>query len=207
MADLAADVKTKIMPTVVEGKTLISVLRPRVEIIIKNMNFQMTETVPVRIGNIKVLELSKTYDFYAQDSDGKLLKSFESSGVVNVKYVGTKQEPLMGIGAPVPVYYFESGLTDSGKRYQVGSVRRNPTNNFEYADMKACARELGEVTGIAFSGDNKEAQVDFTWKFDDLTPFAAAPGAGGIENVCRNSTPQKQSVAMRLYDDGWRLVE
>ena len=51
MADLAADVKTKIMPTVVEVQTLISVLRPKVEIIAENLS-ETTTTLRAEVQRV-----------------------------------------------------------------------------------------------------------------------------------------------------------
>jgi phage-related protein len=51
MADLAADVKTKIMPTVMEVQAMISTLRPKVEIIADNLS-ETTTTLRAEVRRV-----------------------------------------------------------------------------------------------------------------------------------------------------------
>jgi hypothetical protein len=72
---------------------------------------------------------------------------------------------------------------------------------------------MGEVAGIAFSGDKMEAEVQFNLKVDNLSPFAyldeaAACGMGpDLESELGPDNLLARKVKMRLFDDGWRLVE
>lgn len=66
-----------------------------------------------------------------------------------------------------------------------------------YFSIPAARRELIAITGI--SKDGNSADVDFTWKWVPLNEVGSALYEGGVQY---NST-----VALRHYDDGWRLVE
>lgn len=67
----------------------------------------------------------------------------------------------------------------------------------QYFSVPAARRELIEVTGI--SKDGSRADVDFTWKWTPLNEVGAALYPRGVHYI--------SSVALRHYDDGWRVAE
>ena len=67
----------------------------------------------------------------------------------------------------------------------------------EYFEIPTARRELVAVTGISKSGD--AADVEFTWRWTPLNEVGSALNTGGLQ--------YKSTVALRHYDDGWRLVE
>ena len=67
----------------------------------------------------------------------------------------------------------------------------------EYFSIPTARRELVAITGIS-KADNT-ADVEFTWRWTPLNEVGAALNTGGLQ--------YKSSVAMKHYDDGWRLVE
>ena len=69
--------------------------------------------------------------------------------------------------------------------------------NKEYFGIPTARRELVAITGI--SKGNNTADVEFTWRWSPMNEVGAALNAGGLE--------YKSTVAMKHYDDGWRLIE
>jgi hypothetical protein len=67
----------------------------------------------------------------------------------------------------------------------------------EYFSVPTARRELVAVTGIS-KGDNI-ADVEFTWRWTPMNEVGSALNAGGLQ--------YKSTVAMKHYDDGWRLIE
>jgi len=74
-----------------------------------------------------------------------------------------------------------------------------PANTLQsqYFGVPVAHRELVRVTGISKNG--AVADVDFVWKWLPLNEVGQALYAGGVL--------YKSTVAFRLYDDGWRVVE
>ena len=67
----------------------------------------------------------------------------------------------------------------------------------EYFNIPTARRELVAVTGISKTGDT--ADVEFTWHWTPLNEVGSALNTGGMQ--------YKSVVALKHYDDGWRLVE
>jgi hypothetical protein len=67
----------------------------------------------------------------------------------------------------------------------------------ELFNIPTARRELVSVTGI--SKDGNAADVEFTWRWAPLNEVGSALNAGGLQ--------YKSTVALKHYDDGWRLVE
>ena len=58
-----------------------------------------------------------------------------------------------------------------------------------------------DVTGIREINNGTEAQVEYTWKYDNITPFGKAFN-GTLYNAERIVSDE---VMMLKYDDGWRI--
>jgi hypothetical protein len=67
----------------------------------------------------------------------------------------------------------------------------------QYFGVPVARRQLVEITGVAKS--NGMADVDFQWKWFPLNEVGQALYTGGVH--------YKSTVALRYYDDGWRLLE
>jgi hypothetical protein len=67
----------------------------------------------------------------------------------------------------------------------------------EYFSIPTARRELVAVTGISKNGNL--ADVEFTWRWVPLNEVGSALNVGGLQ--------YKSTVAMKHYDDGWRLLE
>src|SRR5262250_2308384 len=67
----------------------------------------------------------------------------------------------------------------------------------EYFSIPTARRELIAVTGISKSENT--AEVEFTWRWTPMNEVGSALNTSGLQ--------YKSTVAMRHYDDGWRLIE
>jgi len=67
----------------------------------------------------------------------------------------------------------------------------------QYVSVPVARRELIGITGISKSGAS--AEVEFSWKWVPLNELGQALYTEGVQ--------YKSTVAFRLYDDGWRVIE
>jgi hypothetical protein len=95
---------------------------------------------------------------------------------------------------PPPCY--EVALTPLGVDTFHDLIRGTETSK-EYFNIPTARRELVAVTGISKNGNL--ADVDFTWRWVPLNEVGSALNVGGLQ--------YKSTVAMKHYDDGWRLIE
>src|SRR5579883_2756343 len=96
--------------------------------------------------------------------------------------------------SPAPCY--EVALTPAGVDAFHDLIRGTETGK-EYFSVPTARRELVSVTGI--SKNENLADVEFIWKWAPLNEVGSALNVGGVQ--------YKSTVAMKHYDDGWRLVE
>jgi len=93
-------------------------------------------------------------------------------------------------------------LTDEGWKYLVNRSE-NPErpgifNKGAFTfKLKTCDLVFGEVTGIVINDQFKMAEVEYTTRYSNLTPFAL--------NI--SSSPRKATATFILYDDGWRMKD
>lgn len=93
-------------------------------------------------------------------------------------------------------------LTDEGWKYLLNRAE-NPErpgifNKGAFTfKLKTCDLVFGEVTGIVINDQFKMAEVEYTTRYSNLTPFAL--------NI--NSSPRKGTATFILYDDGWRIKD
>lgn len=95
---------------------------------------------------------------------------------------------------PPPCY--EVALTPLGVETFHDLIRGTETGK-EYFSIPTARRELVSVTGISKNGN--VADVEFTWKWVPLNEVGSALNVGGLQ--------YKSTVALKHYDDGWRLVD
>lgn len=91
---------------------------------------------------------------------------------------------------------WEVALTPVGVDTFHDLIRGSETGK-EYFNISTARRELVAITGISKNGDT--ADVEFTWKWTALNEVGAALNSDGLQF--------KSTVALKHYDDGWRLVE
>jgi hypothetical protein len=91
---------------------------------------------------------------------------------------------------------WEVALTPLGVDTFRDLIRGSETGK-EYFSIQTARRELVTVTGISKNGS--QAEVEFTWRWAPLNEVGSALNAGGLQ--------YRSTVAVKHYDDGWRLVE
>jgi hypothetical protein len=78
----------------------------------------------------------------------------------------------------------------------------------DHADVRMADLVFGNITGIREAADGKEAAVDFTLKYDNLTPFGNARNATDADNGQPETYDKDKVMQMHTrlvkYDDGWR---
>jgi hypothetical protein len=138
--------------------------------------------------------------------DSALVKALVNKGMMSYNYLG---EEIWNIYR-VQVYDIE--LTAEGLKYKVGKTG-NPSS---YADgpynsqvachyMRMADLVFVAITGIRESQGGESAQVDFTWKYANITPFGEV---GPLLYPNRDYSTDKVhqgSVTVTKFDDGWRL--
>lgn len=82
-----------------------------------------------------------------------------------------------------------ASLSKEGMKYAIGAGL-----------IRMADEEFLDVTGIKFSGDNKQAGVEYTWRYINQTPFAKG-------TKFDDTTTHKAKVTLTLYDDGWRVSD
>ena len=108
---------------------------------------------------------------------------------------------IVGSGTPCPAEItpppcYEVALTPAGVDAFHDLIRGTETGK-EYFSVPTARRELVTVTGISKSGNL--ADVEFTWKWVPLNEVGSALNVSGLQ--------YKSIVAMKHYDDGWRLID
>lgn len=93
----------------------------------------------------------------------------------------------------------EVTMTANGKKYVVAEGV-NSSTAYKFADVQMAKEEFVEVTGIKMSGDNRQAVVEYTFKYSSLTPF-------GEGTKYDDAKPKNATIMLTLYDDGWRVAD
>jgi hypothetical protein len=165
------------------------------EIIINHFKYPIPVTKELDIGT-KIM---------ANQMSPKWLESLKHDGLIDYIY----HQPF-GLNHVVSV-----SLTDKGKKYVIADrgTRGWPNAGQKFVNVKFAEKQFVEITGIRTSGDKKEAVVEYTWKYANLSPFSkgwkdeslfgALAGSAGYDE----KKTYKEEVYLVLYDDGWRIRE
>lgn len=132
----------------------------------------------------------KVFDFEInrvdQNQARKVLDAeLEAKGLVTVQ----RTQKLLDIGKPL-IHF-----TDKAKPFFLPLPQNENPEKVQV--VKLADEELAEVTGIKTSGNRKNAVVEYTTAYNDITPFAAL--------VNRDFNKKEVHKAyFSLYDEGWR---
>lgn len=132
----------------------------------------------------------KVFDFEInrvdQDQARKVLDAgLEANGLLTVQ----RTQKLIDVGKPI-IHF-----TDKAKPFFL-PLRKNE-NPEKVQVVKLADEELAGVTGIKTSGNGKNAAVEYTTVYKNITPFAAL--------VNRDLKKEEVHKAyFSLYDDGWK---
>jgi len=127
------------------------------------------------------------------------LKRLQHEGMIQYTYHGN-----FGVSQIISV-----SLTEKGKPYVIGQLKKRgwPNEGQAFANVKLGEKVIQEITGIRHSQDKREATIDYTWAYNNLTPFAKGWQGGFLftESLTEGQTHSATAVAV-LYDDGWRIA-
>lgn len=76
---------------------------------------------------------------------------------------------------------------------------------FQSCSMRMADRIIVEVTGLRLNPSGDSAEVEFTWKYTDVTPFGELAHLLSDELNYSADRVFPASVTLSKYDDGWRL--
>lgn len=150
--------------------------------------------------NSKVIVGTFWHDYRSQDDLGYL--PLVENGILTLK----------GTGKNYAVWYNEyvAELTPKGleaaKNWTKTSEKITggffgPSSDVTVFHIPLAQKELVQVTGIASEANNKQAVVEFAWKWVPTSDSKLAP-----KKVPSGET-RKGVVGVQLYDDGWRIVQ
>jgi hypothetical protein len=98
-----------------------------------------------------------------------------------------------------PSGYIDVFATEKGREYVSGRIRED---RYDMVNIKVAEKHFFKVTSIS-PGDGTKAQVEYTWKFGNITPF----GKYMKSEKWKNTALKKEKVQMCLYDDGWKVCD
>ena len=157
---------------------------------ILSKQFPRPVTYNLVIGRIGSLE--PTLERHFKTDLGRVEKLEQADGLISVAWTET------------PRHEVRVELSDKGKSCVAGGGTKDGV--MEWVPVRVCEDQFGEVTGITMIDPNN-AQVDYTSKRGNLTPFGRQQIKGGGANSipCSDVEPKKESAILTLYDDGWRI--
>lgn len=100
-------------------------------------------------------------------------------------------------GGKIDVFF-----TEKGRKYVISDLKISSygygIGGYDMTSIKVAEKQFVEVTDI-LSEDGTRAQVEYTWKFGNITPFGKY-----LQSEKWKSTELKEErIQMCLYDDGW----
>lgn len=141
------------------------------------------------------------------------MRGRNSEWVIELASKGLLKDTLVRAATwQVPYDRHFTELTPEGLKYKVGesSVRSHSDGLKTYAIMKMADQAFVSITGIHESPGGDSAQVEFTWKYLNVTPFGEVapllPTVSGRGRLDYNAGKiHTETVTFTKYDDGWRL--
>jgi hypothetical protein len=118
-------------------------------------------------------------------------------------FVKLKEEQMRY--APMFVRTYSVHLTEKGEPYRQKSTK-------DAHVVRMCVLEVEEVTGIQQNADKTRAEVHYTVKSTNFSPFAALQPKGPCFRLFsdKKATLEKAVFSdiakLALFDDGWRVV-
>lgn len=133
----------------------------------------------------------KVIDFDVYCSDPKYAKKaidagLEKEGLVTVQ----RTQKLADVGKPLVQF------TAKAQPYLLATPPKDKAVNIQR--VKVADADLIEVTGVKTENDGKNAVVEYTTAYKNITPFSALSTINFDGKATRKAR-------FSLYDDGWRL--
>ncbi|MDQ6812812.1 MAG: hypothetical protein M3040_03600 [Bacteroidota bacterium] len=129
------------------------------------------------------------YDLYCGDPEHakKVLDAgLEAQGLLTVQ----RTQKLREIGSPL-IHF-----TKKAQGYFLATPESDKSSNIQ--KLKLADEELVEVTGIKTGQSGKDAVVEYSTTYKNLTPFSVLVPTNFKQGPMHNAN-------FTLYDDGWRL--
>ncbi|MEJ7737028.1 MAG: hypothetical protein WKF97_06340 [Chitinophagaceae bacterium] len=129
------------------------------------------------------------YDIYCGDPQHakKVLDAgLETTGLLTVR----RTQKLGEIGSPL-IHF-----TDKAQPYLLPTPEKDRSSNIQ--KVKIGEEQLLEVTGIKTGQSGKDAIVEYTTSYKNLTPFSILVSTDYKQNASRKAN-------FSLHDDGWKL--
>jgi hypothetical protein len=129
------------------------------------------------------------YDLYC--GDPKYAKKAMDAGLESQGFVTVKRtQKLAEVGSPL-IHF-----TDKAKPYLLPTPSGDKSSHIQ--KLKLGDEALVEITGIKTGPSGKDAVVEYTTAYKNLTPFAVLAATNLEQQAIRKAN-------FTLYDDGWRL--
>ena len=151
----------------------------------------------VSVGKVASGKASDLQQVLADSQNGRFWKSLADSGMITVSWIGI--EPTSGNGAYGKSAFVDVSLTPAGSAFELSEASG-------YAVVKACERVVQDVTGISSRGNASTADVEYTWQYGNLTPFAKAIREIYGSTLC-NPTTHNGHASLRRSDNGWEIED
>lgn len=137
-------------------------------------------------------------------------KELERAGMITFKSLGKKRDMFFQYVS------YKVTLLPEAEQYVTGS--RTGEKGTQYRTVRVGDWDLVEVTGIKETEPDQKAQVEYTWRYGNITPFGQALSKGNLalnkKDDMNRSRPiyddgqiQTATASMERYDDGWRITE
>ncbi len=128
--------------------------------------------------------------------NGRFWKNLSANGMITVKWIGI--EPINENGTHGESAFVDVSLTTAGSALKIREANG-------YVVVKACERIIQDVTGISSRG-NKSTDIEYTWHYGNLTPFAKAIREVYGSTIC-DPTTQHEHATLQRFDNGWKMVD
>lgn len=172
-----------------------------VELISQQYGFPTSVTEELPVGNVN----------YRGGANISAESTLAEMGLITFTYQGESRDMFFSYQT------YALALTPEGSKYWTGEVV--PKEGWESYVVRLADKVLVDVTGIVEINNGNAAQVDYTWKYDNITPFGTAfglrnqqvndvdraNGFGGGRPVYNDGQVYTETVLMVKYDDGWRI--
>jgi hypothetical protein len=94
--------------------------------------------------------------------------------------------------------YMKANMTSEGQKYYIKKEKGGMFQDYSSHVVKTCELVLDEITGIKEIPEFNVAEVEFTLKQTNLTPFADVFPSSRIQK-------RKCTASFQKYNDGWRV--
>lgn len=129
------------------------------------------------------------YDLYC--GDPKYAKKVIDAGLETQSFVTVQRtQKLSEVGNPL-IHF-----TDKAKPFLLPTPSSDQPSNIQ--KVKVADEDLVEVTGINTGTSGKDAVVEYTTAYKNLTPFSALAATNFKKQATRKAN-------FALYNDGWKL--